>query len=76
MKEFYTLNELEQLKLTKLKRRALTIRINKLLATGTIKFGTNLFKIGNYWQIHNSLIVHFQHTRIKTQNLDLHSTKG
>lgn len=59
-KEFYTLTEIELLGLSNIKYRQLKKRMKTHLDIGTIVIGENLFRIGWTWQIHHTLLPHFQ----------------
>lgn len=67
---FYNLSEIHQKNLTDLKPRMLRYRLRKLLANGTLEIGNllNKDKHGN-WQIHISLVKHFQPIRQRTNNI-------
>lgn len=67
---FYNLEQLKHYKLTDLKSRMLRYRMKTLLQNGTIEIGNllNKDKHGN-WQIHISLVKHFQPIRKRTTHL-------
>lgn len=60
MKTFYTLTEIETLEKTDIKYRQLKKRMKTHLDNGTLRVGEHLYRIGWAWQIHYSLLCHFQ----------------
>ena len=62
---FYNLKQIEILKLTDLKSRMIQYRLKLLIKSNTIKIGEFCYKdrLKNKWQIHISLIKHFQPVR-------------
>jgi len=59
-KEYYTLTEIERYGLSNLKSRHLKRLMKKHLDSGTIGIGDHLYRIGWAWQIHHTLLPHFQ----------------
>lgn len=71
MKKFHTLKEIETNNLSKLKYRALKSRLKAKLLNNEITFGKHLFKIGNCYQIHFSLLQHFQKNSLYANNKNM-----
>jgi hypothetical protein len=60
---FYTLKQIENYHFTNLKYRMIKNRFKELISTGGITKGNLVFKKGNRWQIHYSLLDKFQAKR-------------
>lgn len=53
-KDYYSLTEMLKLNLVHLKQKQLSVRFNKLLKSGKLIYGVNLYRDGPSWQLHTS----------------------